>query len=219
MDTLKVRDTNKPSPDASAEPIPGLPEALPEGERILWQGRPDTLALARDAFALRWVLGWFALLGLWRGAATLADAPAAEALRIAALYLATGALAALILVACAWVMARATLYTVTDRRVCLRIGAALRLYAQMPFGRVASADLALKRDGTGTIALTPEGRSPLSYLVLWPHCRPWHAGHPKPALRSIPDAQAVAGILAGAAGSSVEAEAPVTPHHHAIAAE
>ena len=31
------------------EAAPGLPEKLPQGERILWQGAPDALALARAA--------------------------------------------------------------------------------------------------------------------------------------------------------------------------
>jgi len=29
------------------EPVPGLPQRLPQGERILWQGAPDWQTLAR----------------------------------------------------------------------------------------------------------------------------------------------------------------------------
>ncbi|MEL6410051.1 MAG: hypothetical protein AAFQ38_06600, partial [Pseudomonadota bacterium] len=47
-------------------PEAGLPEKLPEGETILWQGRPDGWALTRDALNLNWVLGYFALIALWR---------------------------------------------------------------------------------------------------------------------------------------------------------
>lgn len=195
----RARASTVPHDDIRPEPVRGLPQALPEGERILWQGRPASLALARDALNAQWVMGWFALLAAWRGGAALVDAPAVEAARVAGLYLGTGALACTILVACATVMARATLYTITTRRVSMRIGAALTLHAQVPFSRLGSVDLALSRDGSGTIALTPIGRSPLSYLVLWPHCRSWHAREPKPALRSIPQAQAVADLLAEAA--------------------
>ena len=199
----------EPHDDIRPEPVRGLPEMPPEDERILWQGRPSSLALARDALKTRWVMGWFALLAAWRGGAALADAPAAEAAWTAAAYLATGALACAILVACAAAMARATVYTITDRRVSMRIGAALTLHAQVPFSRVGSADLSLNRDGTGTVALTPIGRSPLSYLMLWPHCRPWHAGRPQPALRSIPDAAAVADLLGEAATGGAVAEHPL----------
>jgi hypothetical protein len=30
---------------------------------------------------------------------------------------------------------------------------------------------------------------------MWPHVRPWHITHPQPSLRSLTDAQHVAGIL------------------------
>ncbi len=52
--------------DFKFEPVPGLPEALPEGEHILWQGAPDARHLARDAWGLRWVAGYFVLLAVWR---------------------------------------------------------------------------------------------------------------------------------------------------------
>ena len=196
--------------DIRPEPVRGLPEVPPPGEVILWQGRPSSLQLARDALNVRWVIGWFALLGAWRGGAALADAPLAEAARVAGLYLATGGLAALILLACAAVMARATCYTITNRRVSMRIGAALTLHAQVPFARIGSADVARNRNGTGTIALDPIGASPLSYLTLWPHCRPWHAREPKPALRSIPDVDAVAELIADAATGGIVDGAPRT---------
>ena len=51
--------------DFDQEPIRGLPEMLPPGERILWQGAPSARALARDALRVRWVGGYFAVLFLW----------------------------------------------------------------------------------------------------------------------------------------------------------
>ena len=36
---------------------PGIPAPLPKGEEVLWQGRPDTGALAREAFKIRWIAG------------------------------------------------------------------------------------------------------------------------------------------------------------------
>ena len=35
--------------DFAIEPIPGLPERPPQGEEILWQGRPNWWALAKSA--------------------------------------------------------------------------------------------------------------------------------------------------------------------------
>jgi hypothetical protein len=46
--------------DFATEPVEGLPERPPEGESILWQGRPQAWALARESLAIRWVAGYFA---------------------------------------------------------------------------------------------------------------------------------------------------------------
>ncbi len=42
----------------------GLPGQLPPGETILWQGAPHWRALARDAFHVRGVAVYFALLAV-----------------------------------------------------------------------------------------------------------------------------------------------------------
>ena len=55
------------------EPEYGLPEALPVGERILWQGSPDFATVARRVFHVRKFALYFALwLGL-RVANTVQD--------------------------------------------------------------------------------------------------------------------------------------------------
>ena len=48
--------------DFNFEPIRGLPEKLPEGEHILWQGSPDFRRLAREALGVRWIMAYFAIL-------------------------------------------------------------------------------------------------------------------------------------------------------------
>ncbi len=48
------------SDDFAFEPIRGLPEMPPEGERILWQGSPDWRALAWRVFHIREVTFYFA---------------------------------------------------------------------------------------------------------------------------------------------------------------
>ena len=42
------------------EAAPGLPEPLPAGERILWQGAPDWRALAVHVFHVRKLAAYFA---------------------------------------------------------------------------------------------------------------------------------------------------------------
>ena len=80
----------------------------------------------------------------------------------------------------------------------MRVGAALTVTLNLPYTQIGSADLELRKDGTGTIALTTTGDVQFAYLVLWPHVRPWRFPA-RPALRCIPDAERVARVLADAA--------------------
>lgn len=206
--------------DFAVEPVPGLPETPPKGEVILWQGRPDTWALARQSLNIHWVAGYFVLLAVWRVGVSSASMPLVQALPLALPFLAIGALCCAILLLIAWVQARNTLYTITTARVAMRIGAALTLTLNLPFTRVAGADLALGRNGTGTIAISTAGDVRLSYMVLWPHVRPWRMKHTQPALRAIPDAARVARILADAAETRVSRpEIARTAPRGAVAAE
>ena len=185
--------------DFAMEPVRGLPEKPPAGEIILWQGRPDTLALARDALNLNWILGYFALLIFWRVGVSSADYPFAQALTHAIPFVVIGALTAGIILLIAWVQAKATVYTVTSARVAMRVGAALTITLNLPHKQIEAASLDLRRSGTGTIALKTPEHTRLSYLVCWPHVRPWRMRHTEPALRCIPEAAQVARILAEAA--------------------
>jgi hypothetical protein len=205
--------------DIQVEAVNGLPEKPPAGERILWQGRPATWALARDSLSLYWVAGYFALLAVWRVGVSSADMGLGAALPLSLPFLILGALACGLILAISWVQARGTVYTVTTARIAMRVGAALTVTVNLPFTRIASADLDLRRDGTGTIALTTVGETRLSYLVLWPHVRPWRMKHTQPALRSIPDAERVAGIIAEAAETRINQPAIAPRPAHPMAAE
>lgn len=184
--------------DFAIEPIPGLPELPPPGEDLLWQGRPDSFALARDAFKITWVAGYFVALAVWR-ASIAADGNVGSIVAVMLPYLGIGLAACALLYGMAWVQARATVYTLTTARVAMRIGAALTVTLNVPFKQVATATLAVKRNGTGTIALETLGETRISYLVCWPHVRPWRFARTQPALRCIPDAAIVAKQLADAA--------------------
>ena len=51
-----------PGAEYEFEAAPGLPEKLPEGEHIIWQGAPDWKQLALQAFHVRIVSIYFALM-------------------------------------------------------------------------------------------------------------------------------------------------------------
>ncbi|WP_342077598.1 photosynthetic complex putative assembly protein PuhB [Yoonia sp. SS1-5] len=189
--------------DFKFEPIRGLPEALPEGEHILWQGAPDPKRLAREALALRWVAGYFVLLTLWRVGVSSADYPFAEALLHGVPFVVSGLIACAILYGVAYVQARSTVYTLTNKRVAMRIGAALTMTLNLPYTWIGTAKLDLKPTGHGTLAFELIGETRLSYMMTWPHVRPWQMARTQPALRCIPDAQTVAGIFAEAAETRI----------------
>lgn len=189
--------------DFAFEAMPGLPERPPIGEDILWQGKPAAYALARDAYALHWIAGYFALIILWRAGTGLAEGGLAMAVAMGLPYLMLAALGLAVVYGLAWIQARTTVYTLTTARVVMRIGAALPVTFNLPFVQVGAANLDLRRDGTGTIALDTLGKTRISYLIAWPHVRPWHMSKTEPALRSIPDAKRVAAMLAEAAEARV----------------
>ncbi|MEE4347101.1 MAG: photosynthetic complex putative assembly protein PuhB [Paracoccaceae bacterium] len=191
--------------DFDQEPVRGLPELPPEGEVILWQGRPDWWALSKEAMNLYWVAGYFLILTLWRFISLSDQVPLPNAISGSLPLLIMGAIVCLILTVVAYVQARATVYTITNRRVAMRIGAALTVTLNLPYTQIANADLDLRRRGTGSIAIDLLEESPVSFLMCWPHVRPWVMRRVQPTLRCIPDAARVAQILGEAAEKRVSA--------------
>lgn len=176
------------------EAAPGLPEALPQGESILWQGAPSALSLAVHVFHVRMLAGYFALMLLVQGL-YLAGEPGGLAFK-PLLWSLTAALLALgLLASVAWFAARNTLYTITNRRVVMRIGIVLTLTLNLPFKALASAAVRSYKDGTGDIVVALAGEDRIGWAHLWPHARPWALRNPQPSLRCLPDAPRVATVL------------------------
>ncbi len=179
------------------EPVYGLPEAPPAGEHVIWQGSPDWKALAIRAFHVRKLVVYFALMLLLRAVVTLADGGSAvQALRDVALLLPLPLLGLGLVLVLAWLSARSTVYTLTNRRVVMRIGIVLTLSFNLPFKCIAAADMARAPRGTGDIALALAGQDRIAYLQLWPHARPWQLRKPQPMLRCVPQPDRVAQLLA-----------------------
>jgi hypothetical protein len=185
--------------DFAFDVAPGIPAPLPKGEEVLWQGRPDASALAREAFKIRWIAAYMALIVLWKAGAGFADGGLALAVLRGVPYVVLALAAVAVVWVLAWAQARATVYTVTSARVLMKIGAALSVTYNIPFAQVATARLDLKPNGTGTIAMETLGDTRLAFLALWPHLRPGRLKKTEPALRCIPDAERVAKLLAEAA--------------------
>ncbi|SDW07561.1 photosynthetic complex putative assembly protein PuhB [Roseicitreum antarcticum] len=192
-----------PHDDFAFEPVRGLPERPPLGEEILWQGAPSWWRLAVEALSLYWVAGYFVAFAAWRAIVAAEFMPVWDAVRVASPFLVMGAACCLILMLIAIIQAKATVYTITNRRVAMRIGAALTITLNLPYKWISDASLDLRRGGTGTIALTTTGETRFSYINTWPHVRPWRMRHTEPALRCIPGAANVAKLLSEAAEAEV----------------
>ena len=117
------------------EAAPGLPSALPSGERVVWQGGPDWKRLAIHAFHVRKVALYFALML----AVQAINLTAPEGQMDWKPLVVAGSLYALalgLLLGTAWFSARSTLYTLTNKRVVMRIGIVLTLTFNLPFKRI-----------------------------------------------------------------------------------
>lgn len=183
----------------------GLPGPLPAGERILWQGAPTTSGLLVRVFHARLVIAWFALCALAFGLA--AGAPGA-ALRIIGPTLMVGAVGLALLWLLAWLTHRTTIYTITNRRIVLQAGIALPVTHNLPFAQIESASLRAFTDGSGDVPLQLRPGLRIAYLQLWPHARPWRLARTEPMLRSVPEAEAAAVLLAQALAAHADGAAP-----------
>jgi putative photosynthetic complex assembly protein len=184
-------------------PIPGLPGPLPEGETLLWQGSPDWKRLALTAMHVRLVAAWFAVLLIW----SLASGGGTTGLvgTLVAAGFSIGILAFL-----AWAMARATIYTITSKRVVMRYGVALEKCINIPFRVVKSAGLRRYADGTGDLPLqlALQKGDRRGWAVLWARrARCGDGGrHPVPRAACRPPRwRAAAGPGGPAAGSGAGA--------------
>ena len=198
------------SGDFDFEPVRGIPAGLPQNERILWQCTVDWWAFAKSALHVRGLAVYFVLLMGWRCGIDMADGGTLATGLISAACVVPMVIVVMgILCGYAYMVQRTTVYSITSERVVFRTGVAFSITATIPFNLIRSADLATDPDGTGVLALEVERGHRVSWVMFWPHVRPWRLTEPHPAFRSIRDAETVAGILSDALAQHATAEAEV----------
>ena len=191
------------------------------GERVIWQGRPDWRAVARDVLHVRILAAYFAVMLLWEFADDRANGwrPLDTLWRGTGLVV-TGLVVLALCAGFAWAIARTTWYTVTTERCILEYGVALTATLSVPLRRVARVAVDARNDGKGDILLTPKPGQQLRYVKLWPHARPWRWSRAEPMLRGVPDVVAVASTISQAAGNAAPGiihQAPAGRRHPAPA--
>jgi hypothetical protein len=191
------------------EPIPGLPGPLPAGESILWQGAPEWRGIARRALFVRGIALYFALLAvLQAGSLAAQGAGALEMTAGAGLLIVLGVVPVALLLLFAALSARTTLYTITSRRIVLRVGVALPMTVNIPYVLVDQAAVAYHADGTGDLVVRLVAPHRVSWIALWPHIRPFRVARPEPMLRALKDADVAAQVLSRALAAAASAPVP-----------
>lgn len=195
------------------EPQYGLPEVLPATEKLLWQGSPDWKAIAVEVFHVRKLAIYFAIILALRAGFVLSDGGGLMAVLAGWAWLVPMAAIALgILLVLARLAARTTVYSITDRRVTMRIGIVLTVTFNLPFKRIEGAGLLVRgNDGHGDIPITLHQGEQIAILQLWPHARPWHLKRPQPMLRGLPQVAQVGQVLAQAWSAATGAALAPTP--------
>jgi hypothetical protein len=155
--------------------------------------------MALHAFHVRKVAVYFAVITLSVVILRLADdSSLLEALKPVLWYLPLTLVAVGLLSGLAWASAKTTIYTITTKRIVLRIGIALPMSLNVPFSLIENAGLRTYASGAGDIPVELKGDDRVAWLILWPHARPFHLKNPQPMLRAVPQAATIARLLADA---------------------
>lgn len=203
-----ARATVDRPPEHEFEAAHGLPELLPADERLLWQGAPDAWAIAREALHVRGIGLYFGVLLAWRAATVLGSGGSVGNAAAAVVWLLPLAVAGLgLLGVIGWLIARTSVYTITDRRIVMRIGIVLSVTFNLPFRQIQSVGLKTRADGSGDLTLLLDDSAQIAYLHLWPHARPWQVRRSQPMLRCIRAARKVAELLTTTLRASIERSA------------
>lgn len=179
------------------EPVPGLPGTLPDGEQMLWQGRPSARLVAGHVLKNRWIAGYFLLLAVWAIIGGFYDGRSLAGIAFSvAILTALAAIVIGMLELFAWGVQKTTLYTITTNRVVLRFGVAFSITLNLPFKQIGALALADQGNRAGNVAIQLLPGHRLSWLVQWPHVRGWRFANVEPSLICLTDAKKAADVLA-----------------------
>jgi Bacterial PH domain len=184
-------------PEHEIEPVPGLPGRLPDGEFIVWQGQPEFKTVMTRLLRARWVAAYFAIAALWSVAVGINNSESAWALLGRMTFIVVAAVILFGLMALyARAVANTSLYTLTNRRVVMRVGIAISASFNLPFKQIAGADFRVGNDGSGDVALALKSGHGLSGSVFFPHQRGGLWRKLSPQMICLADAKIVAEKLA-----------------------
>ncbi len=121
---------------------------------------------------MHWIVAYFVFLTIWRVGVLSAPVPFTTALSHAIPFIVLPIFACVVIYIMATVQARSTVYTLTNKRAAMRIGAALTMTLNLPYIRIGNAAVKSRKDGSGTLNFEMIDHTRISYLMTWPHTRP-----------------------------------------------
>jgi hypothetical protein len=175
---------------------------LPEGERMLWQGKPRPAAFLKQIFHVQMVVGYVGLLLGWCLVSGAQSGHLAEAAMAALRFTGLSAVALALFAALAWGLAWSATYTITTARVVMVYGLALPKSISIPFASVDGASMRETGGTAGDLVLELRKGQSVSYLLMWPHVRPGSFLRAQPMLRALADMPAAAAVLSRALAAS-----------------
>jgi hypothetical protein len=190
------------------EPVEGLPDYLPEGETMVWQGRPTVAAMARRVFFIPHLALYFGLLIAGHTVYRLMEG--VSGVQVMGTFVWQAGLAATVLVLLAWLArsyAASVVYTLTSERLVIRSGVALPMMVNIPIEQITAADMRVYRDGTGDIVLTPVADRKLHWILLWPNVSAWYTRPIRPLIRGLADPHRAADAFAAVASQHYQVTA------------
>ncbi len=174
-------------------------DRFPSDEIILWQGSPQWQCLVNHVFQGAIVVQYFAVLIIWRSLVIMNDGGGwLDGISAATALVVLGFTVIGILALVSWAIARTATYTITDRRIAMTVGVALKKRINIPLSHVDTVSVKTYPGGLGAIRLQLKPGCVIPFLILWPHVSPWTVRQPQPMLRSIGNVKTVASVLATA---------------------
>ena len=170
-------------------------DAIPDGESILWKGRPSLWGFSWNLFGLKWITFYLSILSIVSIARFFAsDFHTAFYIDFLPFFL-SGIFASIILFGLATIQAYSTVYIITENRVIIKTGAALSFLISMPFKKIKEVNLQKRGASIGTISFELFSKKRVPYISCWPSVRPWKFKKTQPAFSCVGSVDEVATIL------------------------
>ena len=170
-------------------------DAIPEGESILWKGKPSFWGFSWYFFGLKLLAFYLIILSVvFAARLTVTDFFTAFVVDFLP-FLLSGILTSFILMALAKIQSQSSVYIITENRVIIKSGAALSFLISMPFKKIKAVNLQKRKGSLGTISFELNSGKRVPYISCWPSVRPWRFKKTEPAFSCIENVDEVATIL------------------------